>query len=82
MSARDLDRLLRVLRRTPLTARQISERFNVSKPTAYARVRALIKRGDPIYERRGRRLGVPGPASVTFGVLRAIPAAALRGFAW
>lgn len=69
MSAHDLDRLLKVLRRTPLTARQIAERFGVSKPTAYARVRALLERGEPIYERRERRLGVPGPAVAVFGVL-------------
>lgn len=63
-----LDRLLVLLKRAPLTAREIAEKLGCSKPVAYARVRALQEvRGAQVYtlvpKRRTR-----GPKPIAYGV--------------
>lgn len=62
-----LDALAKLLRRRPLTAREIAAATHVSKPTAYARIEALRELGVQVFEVRLRRTH-PGPAPVAFGV--------------
>jgi hypothetical protein len=62
-----LDELANMLRRKPMTARQISERFGCSRPVAYDRLEALRLRGEPVCEiplREARR----GPRSKAYGI--------------
>ena len=65
--SRTLDVLLALLRERPMTARQISQRLKCSRPIAYARLRALIARGDEVYSYRTGSTG-PGPRPITWGV--------------
>jgi hypothetical protein len=63
----ELDHLAKLLRKEPLTARQITERTGCCKPAAYQRVQALIDRGENVFivtERQKR----PGPVSRAFGI--------------
>lgn len=62
-----LDRLAVLLRRGPLTARQIADRLGCSKPTAYTWIQALVERGDSVYSiaAKGDR---PGPRAKAYGV--------------
>lgn len=62
-----LDRLKAMLKRKTMTARQVAEEFDSSKPTAYQRIRALIARGDEVYELAGKADGT-GPRPVAYGV--------------
>ena len=62
-----IDQLAALIRRAPLTAREIAERLGVSKPTAYKLIRSLIERGDRVFTER-RNSGRPGPAAVAYGV--------------
>lgn len=63
-----LDRLADLLRKKPLTAKEIARVTRCCKPTAYARVQALRQRGEPIVETRRRSAGKPGPYAVTYEI--------------
>lgn len=72
-----LDRLAEMLRRKPMTAREIAEAFKCCKPIAYKRLQALRQRGDVVFEEMlppdsrmlgGRMLKRSGPRSVAYGV--------------
>jgi transposase len=54
--------------RRPRTAREIMDMFGVGKVTAYARVRALKRRGVRL-QKTERREGKSGPLSVAWQVL-------------
>lgn len=45
---KNLDKLAALLRKKPITAREIAEKLGCCKPTAYQRLRALIERGDGV----------------------------------
>lgn len=63
-----LDRLASLLKRGPLTAAEIAQRTKCSAPTAYARVRALIARGEPVYSTTLARTTRSGPKAKAYGV--------------
>lgn len=63
-----LDQLAALLRKKALTAKDIARVTRCSKPTAYARVEALKKRGEPIVETRRRHEGRTGPYAVTYQI--------------
>jgi hypothetical protein len=63
-----LDQLAGLLRRKPLTAKDIARITRCCKPTAYARVEALKERGEPIVETRRRAAGKPGPYAITYEI--------------
>lgn len=65
--ARALDRLAELLRKEALTALQVSKLMRCCKPTAYARLEALKKRGDPVVEIR-QRSGRTGPSAVAYSL--------------
>lgn len=65
--ARALERLAELLRKEPLTALQISQRTKCCKPTAYARLAALKRRGDSVVEIR-QRSGRTGPSAVSYSI--------------
>lgn len=62
-----LDRLATMLRRQPLTARQVAERLSISRPTAYEWIRALAERGESVYQIPARQTG-PGPRAKAYGI--------------
>jgi hypothetical protein len=67
-----LNQLQTLLRKTPMTAKQIAECFGVCKPVAYARVEELRKRsselGFQVVKIKGVRESTPGPTSVAFWI--------------
>lgn len=62
-----LDRLCRVLRQKPLTAKAIADRFSCSKPVAYQRIAALRARGVAVYTIPVRE-SATGPRATAYGV--------------
>jgi hypothetical protein len=64
-----LDELAAELRRAPMTAREIKERFGCSLPIAYQRIKALKRRrrGERVYEAEVTR-GTKGPKPIAYGV--------------
>ena len=62
-----LDRLRAALRRRPMTAKQVAEESEISRPAAYARIRALMKRGDQVFELPSTATGT-GPRPIAYGV--------------
>ena len=62
-----LNKLSALLRRKPLTPKQIAEQTGCSKPTAYHRIKALVSRGENVYSLRGKGEG-PGPTAKLFGI--------------
>lgn len=66
--AKRLDQLASLLRRRPLTAREIADRMKCCKPAAYARVRALIERGDRVLEIRRTDRARRGPSPVAYWI--------------
>lgn len=65
--AKTLDKLATLLRRKPLTPRQISEALGCCRPTAYQRIEALVTRGDRVFEVKTKSNG-PGPVPYAYGV--------------
>ncbi len=65
---KNLDKLAALLRRKPLTARQIAKATGCCRPTAYARLAALEERGDPVFKTTGPGAAT-GPKPVTYGML-------------
>ncbi len=65
--SRNLDRLRALLKRKPLTARQVAEALECCRPTAYARIEALIARGDQVFTIQATSTGT-GPRPVAYGV--------------
>lgn len=63
-----LDALARLLRRGPLTARQIAQQTRCCKPAAYARIRALENRGERVYTVRLTERNSPGPEPLAYGI--------------
>lgn len=62
----DLQRLMKIFGRGKLlTARQIAELMDCSRPVAYARVRALKDRGFKLTEKQVRE-GSSGPMSIAY----------------
>lgn len=55
------EKLLRFLK-TPRTARQVAERFAISKPTAYAKIKMMHKTGKIVADRAPAVHGAKGPA--------------------
>ena len=62
-----LDRLAALLRKRPLTAREIADVMGCCKPTAYERIEALKRRGDAVYSLERNRTQ-PGPRALAYGV--------------
>lgn len=62
-----LNKLAELLRKKPLTALQISQVTGCCKPTAYARLLALKRRGDRLVEIR-QSSGRPGPSAVAYSI--------------
>lgn len=60
--------LVKLLRRKPMTARQVAEALGCSKVTAYDRIHELEKRGFGVY-RYAAREGRVGPKATAFGVI-------------
>ncbi len=60
-----LDRLAALLRREPMTARQIAEELKCCRPAAYQRLAALKKRGERIFTMPIRE-SVTGPGSTAY----------------
>lgn len=50
----------------PRTAAQIADHFDVTRPTAYARLAALVEHGYKFAKSEPKREGLRGPASATF----------------
>ncbi len=67
MSGDALDRLAALLRKRPLTAREIAKLTGCCRPTAYERVEALKRRGDAVYSLQRNRTQ-PGPKALAYGV--------------
>lgn len=63
-----LDKLAALLRRKPLTPRQIAEAMGCCRPTAYQRLQALIDRGENVYQLRVKGTKSTGPTPFSFGV--------------
>ena len=51
-----------------ITASEIASNMGCSKPTAYARIRALIARGLPIQTMKTRVAGASGPLAVGYAI--------------
>jgi predicted ArsR family transcriptional regulator len=62
-----LDKLASLLRKKPMTAKQIAERLGCCKPVAYERLKSLTKRGDKLYTTKVRE-GSVGPKSIAYGL--------------
>ena len=62
-----LAKLTTLLKRKPLTAREIAVELGCCRPTAYQRVRALIAAGEQVYEIKRRQEGT-GPKAVAYGI--------------
>jgi transposase len=63
-----LDKLAKLLTKTPLTGKQIAKRMRCSKPTAYAWIALLRERGHVVYELAAPTAGTSGPVPTAFGV--------------
>lgn len=63
-----LDTLAALLRRKPLTVREIAAAMRCCKPTAYERVRALIKSGAAVYQLRSKDPRRTGPVATAYGL--------------
>jgi len=64
---KNLDRLAALLKRKPLTARQVADELECCRPTAYQRIRALEERGDAVFKIAAPAEGT-GPRPVAYGV--------------
>lgn len=62
-----LDKLSKLLRRKPLTAKQIAAALACCKPVAYQRVKALQARGERVHIKRVRE-GNTGPESAQYAI--------------
>lgn len=62
-----LDHLAALLRRYPMTAKQIATRYDCCKPIAYARIRALKQRGEKLLKTKVRE-SATGPKSVAYSI--------------
>lgn len=56
------------MRRGPLTARQVAALLKCSKPTAYARIREVLKSEPRAYTTRVQDPRRTGPAAVAYGI--------------
>lgn len=63
-----LDALAKLLRKGPLTARQIANVTRCCKPAAYSRVRALELRGERVYTVRVANPTRSGPEPLAYGI--------------
>jgi transposase len=63
-----LDRLATLLRRKPLTAREIAAHFGCCIPIAYTRIKALRAQGLAVYTMPANTPSRPGPKSLAYGV--------------
>ncbi len=63
----ELDRLALMLWSHPMTAKEICARMKCCKPTAYARIEALRKRGEKVFQ-IVRRSNKSGPAPYAYGI--------------
>ena len=57
-----------LLRKKPLTVREIAAKLKCCKPVAYAKVRALIESGADVYQVRARDPHRTGPVPVAYGL--------------
>lgn len=64
---KDLEKLAKLLRRKPLTAREISVKLRCCVPTAYQRVRELERRGTPVRRQPAKKVGT-GPRALAFAI--------------
>ncbi len=62
-----LDTLVQLLKKEPLTAKQIAREMKCSAPTAYARLRRLIDAGEQLYTIRAKSKR-PGPRATLYGI--------------
>ena len=62
-----LDKLSKMLRQKPMTAKAIAAAFGCARPVAYQRVRELRKRGETVYTIPLRE-SPTGPESTAYGV--------------
>jgi hypothetical protein len=62
-----LDRLAKLLKRKPMTAKAISAEIGRCRPVAYQLIKALRRRGDAVYELAVRE-SVTGPTSTAYGL--------------
>lgn len=63
-----LDQLAELLRSRPHTAKEIAKALKCCKPTAYKRIKALVRRGDRIYTVIEMRDGISGPPPALYGI--------------
>lgn len=63
----DLEALVAALRRKPMTAREICALFQISKPTAYARIERVREAGVEVITSK-KKTGKTGPVPERFSV--------------
>jgi DNA-binding Lrp family transcriptional regulator len=63
-----LDRLVKLLKVKPMTARQIAKATDCATPTVYQRIKALEDRGVKIWKLAVPDLKRSGPPATTFSV--------------
>jgi len=64
---KNLDKLAALLRSKPLTVRELADKLDCCKPTVYARIAALQKRGDPVFSLPRPAEGT-GPRPLAYGI--------------
>lgn len=64
---KNLDKLAALLREESLTVVELAKRLKCCKPTVYARIAALEKRGEPVFTLLGSAKGT-GPRPTTYGI--------------